>query len=229
MRFDMHIHTIFSRYNFWKFESSIKPRELIKFALKRKLDGIAVTDHDTTKGMAACFKENRNLGSKLQVVPGCEIRSKEGHILAYDIKEWKHKKYLPAVEVIEKIKDLGGIAVAAHPYRDEIFKRSLRDLVKNLKLDGIEVLDFNNSKEANRKAMIDASKLKLGRTAGGDAHMIFDVGKVATICEKDIIDAIVKNKTRVEGKESSFPRRIGSNAYRVIYNLLNSKQKNRAC
>jgi predicted metal-dependent phosphoesterase TrpH len=217
MKFDLHIHTIYSRYHFFKLDSLIKPRELIKTALRKNLDGIAITDHNTTKGIAVCVKENRNLGNKLQIIPGCEISSKEGHILAYGIKEWKERKILPAVEVVEKVRDLGGISVAAHPYGYNFLKKSLNDSIKNIKLDGIEVLNFNNSKAANRKAMISAARLKIGRTAGTDSHVIFNVGKVATICDGDIIDSISKNKTRVEGREASFFRKMAVDAYRLTY------------
>jgi len=219
MRFDLHIHTVYSKYSFWKFESSIRPRDLIKKALERKLDGIAITDHDTTKGIVTCLKENKSLGKKVQIIPGCEISSQEGHILALGIKEWNQKKHLPAIEVVEKIKDLGGISIAAHPYCINLIKKGVHDLVNEMKLDGIEVLNFNNFKELNRKAVIAASKLKLGKTAGSDAHMIFDVGKVATISDGDIIDSILKKRTRTSGAEASVLRMVGGNIYRLFFNL----------
>jgi predicted metal-dependent phosphoesterase TrpH len=220
MRYDLHIHTIYSKYHFFGLDSLIKPRELIKTALRRNLDGIAVTDHNTVKGVDVCLKENRNLGNKLQIISGCEVSSQEGHILAYGLREWREKKILPAIEVVEKISDLGGISVAAHPFAFTFLKKSLNCVVEKLKLDGVEVLNFNSSKGANRKAMATATRLKIGRTAGSDAHVIFNVGKVATISNGDIIDEIAKNKTKVEGKEADFFRIIGTDSYRLSYILL---------
>lgn len=219
MRFDLHVHTIYSKYSLLKHDSLIRPRDLVKVALKKNLDGVAITDHDTTRGVAACLKEVRSLGNRLKIISGCEIDSKEGHILALGIKDWREERYLPAIEVIEKIRDSGGIAVAAHPYGFEFLKKGLRDKVKCLKFDGIEVLNFNNLKGSNRKAMITASKLKLGKTAGSDAHMVFDIGKVATISDADVIDSILRKRTRVEGTEASFLRIVAGNIYRAVANI----------
>jgi predicted metal-dependent phosphoesterase TrpH len=225
MKFDLHIHTFYSKYGFNRFDSIIRPRELIKIALKRNLDGVAITDHNTTKGINPCLKENRSLDNKLQIIPGCEISSKEGHILALGIKKWGEKKHLPAVDVVEKIKDLGGIAVGAHPYMISFTEKCLHDSVKDINLDGIEVLNFRCLKSANRKAMVAATKLKLGRTAGSDAHVALNVGKAVTICEGDVIDSILKNRTRVKGEEAGIFRIIGEYSYRLFFNLLDPVTK----
>ena len=65
MKYDLHIHTNYSKC------SNLKPREILKMAKKRGLDGIAVADHDTMKGGIAVFKENKN--KNLEVIKGEEI------------------------------------------------------------------------------------------------------------------------------------------------------------
>ena len=50
MRIDTHVHTIYSKHWFWGFDSLNTPLEMIKFAIKKGLDGLAITDHNTVKG-----------------------------------------------------------------------------------------------------------------------------------------------------------------------------------
>ena len=50
MRFDLHCHTIYSRHWYWGVDALNTPREMIKAAVKKGLDGIAITDHDNIKG-----------------------------------------------------------------------------------------------------------------------------------------------------------------------------------
>jgi len=50
MRIDCHCHTIYSKHWFWGYDSINTPKEMIKAAIKKGLDGIAITDHNTVKG-----------------------------------------------------------------------------------------------------------------------------------------------------------------------------------
>lgn len=44
MRFDLHIHSGYS------FDSLLDPKRIIKKAIKKNLNGIAITDHNTILG-----------------------------------------------------------------------------------------------------------------------------------------------------------------------------------
>ena len=44
MKYDLHIHSIYS------YDSYLRPENIIKMAKKRSLNGVAVADHGTIKG-----------------------------------------------------------------------------------------------------------------------------------------------------------------------------------
>ena len=46
LKLDLHVHTIYS------YDGLITPKELIWQLRKKRLDGVAITDHDTIKGLS---------------------------------------------------------------------------------------------------------------------------------------------------------------------------------
>ena len=102
LKIDFHVHTCYSR------DSSITLNEVVAFAKKRGLDGIAVTDHNTVKG-ALKLKTHEIL-----VVPGIEVSTLEGHLLGINVTSVIPPK-LGIEETIRRIHEAGGIAVAPHP------------------------------------------------------------------------------------------------------------------
>ena len=64
---DLHAHTTAS-------DGSYTPAELIRYAKVKGLSAIAVTDHDTTAGVAEAKAEGEKLG--LQVIPGVELSTR---------------------------------------------------------------------------------------------------------------------------------------------------------
>ena len=115
MIYDLHAHTTAS-------DGKLSPRELIDYAIERKLNGIAITDHDTTKGISEAITYAKD--KKIEVIPGieiscdCENKVKEVHIvgLFIDYKNPGFKKLTDlnrnngnkkAKEIIEKLKPLG--------------------------------------------------------------------------------------------------------------------------
>ena len=67
-----------------------------------------------------------------------EISSSKGHIVALGINE-DVKQGLSPEETVETIRELGGIAVAAHPFVS--YREGLCDNVKELDIDAIETLN----------------------------------------------------------------------------------------
>lgn len=194
MKFDMHIHTIYSDHWYWGRDALNTPEEMIKAAKKRGLDGIAITDHDSIKGALNGLKIAKKM--KFIVIPGAEIRSRSGDILGLGIKE-NVKPGMSIEETIEKIHDLGGISVAAHPFfsmekRKGIGKEAVR-------ADAVEV--FNSTSATffmNRKARMLAEKYKRPFSAGSDAHYYKDVGNAGIICN-DPLEDILKRKVKIFG------------------------------
>ena len=80
---------------------------------------LAITDHNTLAG----YEHARKISSPLILIPGAEITAtkqdnKHCHILALGIQELKKGVALSSVaNVIDYIHEQGGIAIAAHPFR----------------------------------------------------------------------------------------------------------------
>jgi hypothetical protein len=83
-RIDLHIHTTAS-------DGQLSPAEVVHAALEIGLTAIAITDHDTTEGIAEALAAAR--GTSLDVIPGVEISAdvpgSEVHILGYYL-EYRH-------------------------------------------------------------------------------------------------------------------------------------------
>lgn len=77
---DLHMHTVFS-------DGSVMPEELVRLALEKSLEAIAITDHDTTESLPYARKAAE--GTPLEIIPGIEVntvwKEKEVHILGYYI------------------------------------------------------------------------------------------------------------------------------------------------
>jgi predicted metal-dependent phosphoesterase TrpH len=196
MRIDFHCHSFYSKDGF------SCPKKLIETAIKKGLDGIALTDHDTIKG----WKEADEIAKKLNflLIFGEEIKTDEGDILGLFLqKEIKSKK---AKEAMEEIKSQNGIVIIPHPFHfKENFKGNLEKYL-NL-IDGIEVFNARlPSKKADKKAIEFAQKYNLAMIAGSDCHYHKAVGDASTLIEaqnlEEIKKAIFERKTKIEGKKS---------------------------
>ena len=76
---DLHTHTIAS-------DGTLRPRELVAEAVRRGVRVLAITDHDSTEGLAEAIEEARR-HPPLTIVPGieinCDVEGAEIHILGY--------------------------------------------------------------------------------------------------------------------------------------------------
>jgi predicted metal-dependent phosphoesterase TrpH len=191
LKIDLHVHTIYS------YDSLITPKELVQYSKERRLDGVAITDHGRVDSALKIAKE-----TDLLIVPGMEIESLDGHIVALDVQE-PVPKGLPASETADKIHEAGGIAVACHPVT--FFKGSLGRHTSS-RFDAVEVINSSAIpfKRSVRYAQLLASQLELPRVAGSDAHYGPEIGCAHTVidAEKDvgkIVEAIKKGSCQPFG------------------------------
>src|SRR6266566_5223313 len=93
---DLHVHTFYS-------DGTFSQREVLSLARERGLDILAITDHDTTDGLAETVPAAAELG--IEVVPGTEfstVWNGEGvHVLAYFI-ELEHPEF---VEELKRLRE----------------------------------------------------------------------------------------------------------------------------
>jgi predicted metal-dependent phosphoesterase TrpH len=197
MKFDMHIHSSFSR------DGSASPKEIAARCKQLGLDGFAISDHNAIQGSLEAVQIGRELG--LIVVKAVEVSTAKGHVLAYGISE-NIPRGLTIPETIEKIHGAGGIAVAAHPVR---FRSGIGlDATGQHKFDAIEVLNGGNSRRSNRLASRLAEGLGSPVTAGSDAHRIDEVGRCfievdSVTGEDDVVQAISDSRARASGRSRS--------------------------
>ena len=180
LKIDLHVHTHYS------YDSMITPEELVLYAKKRGLDSVAVTDHDRIDGALKIAKETDFL-----IIPGMEISSLNGHIVALNVQEQIPSR-LSVDETVDKIHEAGGIAVACHPVTP--FKVGLGKHT-NSKFDAVEVINasafpFNYSVKHSQRI---ASRLGIARVAGSDAHYGPEIGYAYTLVDAELeVEEIIK-------------------------------------
>lgn len=191
MIYDLHVHTKYSIC------SNLKLPIVLKIAKKKKLDGLAITDHNTIKGALKVASLNKN--KDFEVIIGAEIKTNKGDVLAYYLNEEIKERDL--FEVIDKVKEQGGVVIIAHPFRIFPWSRFKLDIkeVAN-KIDGIEGFNSRNILLGNIQAIKVAKSVELAITAGSDAHFSFEIGQAVTKFEGSLIKAIKQRKTYVQGK-----------------------------
>lgn len=199
LKLDLHVHTVFSHDGF------VTLKEAVDKARRVGLDGIAFTDHDSIE---ACKRIPRF--DDFVIVPGIEVSAKEGHVTGLNVSD-PIPAGLSAAETIEKIHDLGGIAIAPHP--NCLGKNSLSSRrIANLDIDGVETVNssafpFFAMTGINRRI---ASSLQLPVTGGSDSHFSSTIGFAYTDIDSssidiaEIVDAIRTKRSRAFGR----PRRV---------------------
>lgn len=193
MIFDLHIHSKYS------FDSILEPKKIIKVAKKRGLHGVAITDHNTIKGGLEAKKINKD--QHFLVIVGSEISTEISDISGLFLS--KEIKSRNSIEVIEEIKEQGGLVVLPHPYRGHKLSEKI---VK--RVDAIEVFNARSNKENNKKAVKLAEKYNKPIIAGSDAHFASEIGfakvYINTTFFKNIKSSLLSNKIEITGNQSPY-------------------------
>ncbi len=196
MKCDLHVHTYYS------YDSNASVEAMVDAAIKKNIDCLAITDHNEIKGVFEAQQYAQ--GKPILIMPGIEVKSREGDILALNVKELIPKD-LSAEETIEKIKEQGGLAIIAHPFGDwHPFKKDLKDFVD--KADGVEALNASIF-TGNKKIQAFVKKYNIAFTAGSDAHYPRFVGRAyleipgKNLSVEQILEAIKNKKCKACGKE----------------------------
>ncbi|MGC8940281.1 MAG: CehA/McbA family metallohydrolase [Candidatus Bathyarchaeia archaeon] len=184
LKIDLHVHTQYS------YDALITPEELVCYAKKRGLSGVAITDHDTTEGTTKIIGEEGFL-----IIPGIEVSSMDGHVVGLNVND-KIPRGLSVEETVDRIHEAGGVAVACHPIA--LFKGSLGRHV-NAKFDAVEVINSSAFpfRYAVKRSMEIASNLRIAQVAGSDAHYAPEIGYAYTVIDAEPeIPSIVNALTR---------------------------------
>ena len=194
MRFDLHIHSNCS-------DGHDEVKTILKAAVRRKLAGISITDHDTLRGSEKARKIIKEQKLDLILIPGAEVTTAEGHLLVLGVSEIPPRGLSPE-ETTDLAHEQGGITIVPHPYHP--FRHAIGRVPK---CDAVEVY---NSKHlfgiANARARREALRRGLPMVAGSDSHFADTVGLGVTDIDasdaKEAIEAIRAGRTRIIGKRT---------------------------
>jgi len=171
--------------------------DVVKAAKAKGLNGIAITDHNTVRGYFEAKKFSKH---NFIIIPGVEISSADGHILGLGVSELVPRK-LSAIETVKRIKEQGGIAIAAHPFA--LGRKS--NLVHRAKFDAIEAFNSRALFFSNPLARRFAERNRFPMTAGSDAHHCDEIGLASTTlnCKPNvdsILEQIKRGETSISGR-----------------------------
>lgn len=221
MKLDLHLHTSFS------FDGLSSPKEIVEAAISKGLDAICITDHGETRGAEEAIKILTN--NSILIIPGIEIKSREGDILGLNIK-----KIIPnglsAKETIEIIVKEGGLPVIAHPF-DPIFHfRGIEKFKDFLKEKGVAIEAWNASiflDSSNKKAIKFAEELNLPVVVGSDSHSANFIGKAYleipgdNLSTERVIEEIKKKNIKVCFEKIDFFEKLDDHIKRNLAKVKN--------
>ncbi|WP_273836137.1 PHP domain-containing protein [Halococcus sp. PRR34] len=195
---DPHVHS----------EGSYDGREPVELLLEHvadlELDGIVVTDHDAIEESLRAAELAPEYG--LLGIPGVEVSTSHGHLLAIGV-ETRPEQGRSLTETVERVRDLGGVAVVPHPFqrsRHGVRKRYLTDC------DAIEAYNsmvFTGYR--NRRARAFATAHEYPKVGASDAHTLPNVGRAYTEIRIDL-DAASLRSEAIDGEAVVEAMRAGA-------------------
>jgi predicted metal-dependent phosphoesterase TrpH len=193
MLLDLHNHTRYSP------DSRVPPAELVAVAKRIGLQGLAITDHNAVRGIEEAVSA---AAEEFLVLPGIEVSTASGHVLGYGVREVIPRN-LSVAETVERITALGGVAVAAHPFR---FWSGLGgDALGEARFPAFETSNARTLRRGNERARERAKASKVGETGGSDSHFLDEVARAVTAVDSgvtspdDLLQLLAAGKTRSQG------------------------------
>jgi hypothetical protein len=158
--------------------------EILDSAERAGLDVIALTDHDDIRGAFALRELAARRSSPVEVVPGVEVTTRSGHLLALWIED-EIPMFCSLGQAVARTHAARGIAVVPHPLSYLTFsigEGALRELAGSgdagRMVDAIEVRNpsYAGRVRASRAAWLNAHVLRVAETGSSDAHHAALVG-----------------------------------------------------
>jgi len=178
---DLHIHTVYSWDGTCAVEAVLK-----QAAHVAHLDVIAITDHDEICG--ALEAEELAFRYGIEVIPGSEISTADGHLLALFIRE-KIPAGLSLVETVLRVHEKGGLCVVPHPeakgtpsinrtvLQAALGNSSVIQTLRGLETFNAGLFDLNSNANAWKLA-VDLSLTSIGAS---DSHLLWTIGHGVTL------------------------------------------------
>jgi predicted metal-dependent phosphoesterase TrpH len=219
---DLHLHTIYS------YDGTASVPAVLTRARQAGLDVIAITDHDEIAGALKALDLAPQYG--VEVIPGSEVTTAEGDLLALNITE-KVQPGRPLIETVLKVGELGGFCIAPHPMAGGFGMKSLSaySILRALRnkdvariLIGIESYNATAlDRWSNHYARILAERLNIAKTASSDAHVVEAIGLGSTEFDghtaQQLLHALQTRNVRIrKQKEWNSAHILGSWAFHYL-------------
>ena len=185
---------------------------ILNSAERVELDVIALTDHDDIRGAFALRDLASRRSSPVAVVPGVEVTTRSGHLLALWIED-EIPMFCSLADALSQIHKAGGVAIAPHPLSYLTFsigEGALRQLAAYgddaRMVDAIELRNpsYAGRVRASRAAWLNAHVLRIAETGSSDAHHAALVGTCWTDfpgrTPDDLRRAIQEHATTADGR-----------------------------
>lgn len=184
---DPHVHTSFSKCSISQVE------QIIMRAVRMGLRAIGIMDHNIVTGAGyavTCadeLKRRKLIPEDFLIIPGTEIACGSGqHIGALFLEEPIPKKQ-GVDATVQKIHDMGGLAVAVHPY----LSSGIGDALFDAPFDAVEIESGSVLRhDAAERAHLLANDDRLGNLAklgSSDAHHVVALGMCYTVIRTDSV------------------------------------------
>ncbi len=207
---DLHIHTIYS------YDGTAPLTSVLAQAKKIGLDVIAITDHDEITGALKALELAPHYG--VEIIPGVEITTAEGDLLALNVTE-KIERDQPLMDTVLQVGAIGGFCIAPHPMAGGLAMKSLSaySIMKALRVPAVAkiliALETYNAtaidRMSNDYAHALAETLHITKTGSSDAHIVQAIGLGATGFKghsaRDLIHALHKGKVHIQKQKELSP------------------------
>ncbi len=178
-KLDLHIHTFESGDN------DAEPEEVASEALARGLNGIAFTEHSYYEASEFAERLKEKYSPLLTILRGVEFSAREGHVLVFGVNTDNLSLWgAPVEDLLRAVKEHGGVAIPAHPFRGGSGIGRLLDCANGF--TAVEGYNGCNLHAMNVEAVSRAEALGLPVTGGSDAHAANEVGKCYTEFERHV-------------------------------------------
>lgn len=213
VRIDTHVHTDAS------YDANVPLESVLERAAAVGLDGVVVTDHDTIEESRRAAELAPLYG--LVGIPGVEVSTRDGHLLAIGVDERPgHGRSLAST--VETVHARGGVAVVPHPFQRS--RHGVRASAieacqdrRETTVDGVEVQNaYALTGIRNTQAASFAAAHDYPRFGGSDAHTARLVGRAYTevgvdgdVTRESVLAAMRTGRTRARGDRTPVKRYLG--------------------
>jgi predicted metal-dependent phosphoesterase TrpH len=200
---DLHVHTMAS-------DGVSDVDEVLAAALARRLDVIAITDHERIDAAVVAQQVARERDLHLRVIVGEEITTRNGHLVGLFMTQ-RIKPWGTMSDAVARVHDQGGVCIVAHPLvpyplcaSERTIRRMLDDPDPARHPDAIEAFNPTTARMRwSRRVPAFIEAIGVAAVAGSDAHRADLVGQSVTLfpgrTEDDVRAAILARTTTWQG------------------------------